>query len=187
MLAQMGAALNLVPQAPMSETLRELKELQIARQALIRDRTRLLNRIKTRKLALVVKQGKARLALIGRQLREIDADIQRRIAAEKPMARAFDILKSNPGPGAVSAAAILIEGPEIGTVDRKQIACLAGLAPMTRQSGQWSGRAFIQGGRHHLRNALYPGSSPGQAMPAIVAMRFNADLKARYHTNRLPF
>ena len=100
------------------------------------------------------------------------------------MARAFEILKSIPGLGAVSAAAILIECPEIGTLDRKQIACLAGLAPMTRQSGQWSGRAFIQGGRHHLRNALYPGSSPGQAMPAIVAMRFNADLKARYQTLR---
>ena len=53
---------------------------------------------------------------------------------------------------------------------RKQVASLAGLAPVTRQSGQWSGKAFIQGGRKHLRNALY--------MPALVAMRFNPDLKA---------
>lgn len=176
MLAQMGAALDLAPQAPMSETLRELKELQVARQALIRDQTRLLNRIKTQKLALVVKQGRARLVLIKRQLRDIDAEIRTRIAAEKPQARAFEIIRSIPGLGAVSAAAILIECPEIGTLDRKQVASLAGLAPMTRQSGQWSGRAFIQGGRHHLRGALY--------MPAIVAMRFNPDLKAKYQSLR---
>jgi len=57
-------------------------------------------------------------------------------------------------------------------MNRKQVASLAGLAPMTRQSGHWNGQAFIQGGRHHLRAALY--------MPAIVAMRFNPDLKAVY-------
>ena len=176
MLAQMGAALNLAPQVPISETLRELKELQVARQALITDQTRLLNRIKTQVVGLVVQQGKARLALIKRQLRAIDAEIQTRIAAEKPLARAFEIIKSIPGLGAVSSAAVLAECPEIGTLNRKQVASLAGLAPMTRQSGQWKGKAFIQGGRHHLRGALY--------MPAIVAMRFNPDLKAKYQALR---
>ena len=43
---------------------------------------------------------------------------------------------------------------------------------MTRQSGKWTGHAFLQSGRHHLRHALY--------MPALVAMRFNPDLKAKY-------
>ena len=172
MLAQMGAALDLAPQAPMSESLLELKELQVARQALVKDKTRLENRIKTQSVAFVVKQGKARLALIKRQLRDIDAEIQTRIGAETPRARAFEIIRSIPGLGAVSTAAVLIECPEIGTMNRKQVASLAGLAPMTRQSGHWNGQAFIQGGRHHLRAALY--------MPAIVAMRFNPDLKAVY-------
>ena len=62
--------------------------------------------------------------------------------------------------------------PEIGTLDRKQVASLAGLAPITRQSGQWQGKAFIGGGRKPLRDALY--------MPALIAMRFNPDLKAKY-------
>ena len=62
--------------------------------------------------------------------------------------------------------------PEIGTMNRKQVASLAGLVPMTRQSGQWNGKAFIQGGRKHLRDALN--------MPAFVAMRFNPDLRAIY-------
>ena len=62
--APMGAAPELAPQAPVSETLRELKELRLARQAPIKDQTRLLTRIKTRKPGLVVKQGRARMALI---------------------------------------------------------------------------------------------------------------------------
>ena len=176
MLAQMGAALDLAPKAPMSESLRELKELQIARQALIKDQTRLLNRIKTQSGTFVVKQGKVRLALIAKQLRAIDAEIRSRIDSDKPQARALEIITSIPGLGAVTAAAILAELPEIGTLNRKQVASLAGLAPMTRQSGQWKGKAFIQGGRKHLREALY--------MPAIVAMRFNPDLKAKYQALR---
>ena len=87
-------------------------------------------------------------------------------------ARAFDILCSIPGLGRVTAGTILVECPEIGTLSRKQIASLAGLAPMTRQSGQSRGRQFIQGGRKFLRDALY--------MPALVAARFNPDLRQRY-------
>ena len=54
----------------------------------------------------------------------------------------------------------------------KQIANLPGLAPLTRQFGKWRGKAFIQGGRKHLRDALY--------MPALVAARFDPDLKRKY-------
>jgi len=63
--------------------------------------------------------------------------------------------------------------PELGHLNRKQAASLAGLAPVTRQSGRWRGKAFIQGGRSALRQALY--------MPAVVACRFNPDLKAKYN------
>jgi len=69
---------------------------------------------------------------------------------------------------------MIIECPEIGTLGRKQIASLAGLAPMTRQSGKWRGAAFIQGGRKFLRDALY--------MPALVAARHNPDLRQKYQT-----
>src|SRR3546814_14344973 len=62
--------------------------------------------------------------------------------------------------------------PELGTLDSKQVASLAGLAPVARQSGQWKGRSFIQGGRANVRRSLY--------MPALVAARYNPDLKAKY-------
>lgn len=171
-LAEMGAALLLQPQEPMSDALRILRELQVARQALVKDRIRLLNRLRSLDLPLLRRQSQARLKQMERQLAEIDKEIRSRIGADRTTARTFDILCSIPSIGAVSAAAILIELPEIGTLTRKQVASLAGLAPMTRQSGHWHGRAFIQGGRKHLRDALY--------MPALVAMRVNPDLKAKY-------
>ena len=66
--------------------------------------------------------------------------------------------------------------PELGTLGGKQVASLAGLAPVVRESGKWKGKARIRGGRASLRQALY--------MPALVATRFNPDLKARYDTLR---
>lgn len=62
--------------------------------------------------------------------------------------------------------------PELGSLDNKQAASLAGLAPVARQSGQWKGKSFIRGGRANVRQALF--------MPALIAARFNPDLKAKY-------
>ena len=142
--------------------------------ALIKERTRLLNRSKTQSLALLKRQSKARLDQIKRQLTELEAALLDLTLQCPKRARAFDILCSTPGLGRVTAVVILVECPEIGTLTRKQIASLAGLAPMTRQSGQWRGTAFIQGGRKFLRDALY--------MPALVAARYTPDLRQRYQT-----
>ena len=173
-LAMMGSALDLAPDVPAGKNQHDLKELQIARMALIKERTRLLNRSKTQSLALLKRQSKARLEQIKRQLTELEAALLDLTRQCPKRARAFDILCSIPGLGRVTAVAILVECPEIGTLTRKQIASLAGLAPMTRQSGQWRGTAFIQGGRKFLRDALY--------MPALVAARHNPDLRQRYQT-----
>lgn len=65
----------------------------------------------------------------------------------------------------------LIEMPELGTLSGKQAASLAGLAPVSRQSGKWQGHERIRCGRAELRRAFY--------MPALVAMRFNRDLQSK--------
>ncbi|MGV4856955.1 transposase [Acetobacter senegalensis] len=82
------------------------------------------------------------------------------------------MLASIPGFGLVTAHALLADMPELGTREEGQAASLAGLAPITRQSGPWRGRSFIQGGRAPLRQAL--------CMPVMAAMRFNPDLKRVY-------
>jgi transposase len=184
--AMTGASLDLVPDVPAGKNHHELKELQIAGMARIKERTRLLNRSETQTLAILKRQSKARLGQIRRQLTELEEalpDLTRQCPKRK---RAFDILCSIPGLGRVTAVAILVECPETGTPSRKQIASLAGLAPMTRHSGRrhrrpdrWRvlgdrGKAFIQGGRKVLRDALY--------MPALVAARYTPDLRQKYQT-----
>ncbi|GMI48409.1 hypothetical protein TrCOL_g4252 [Triparma columacea] len=172
MLAVMGDAFVLEPKRPISETQHILKELRAFRSGLVADRTRILSRQKTQTLPITRRQSKTRLAHIEKQITEIAAEIDRLIQADDMMAHSMKILRSIPGIGAVCAATILIEMPEIGGMDRKQVASLTGVAPMTRQSGQWRGKSFIQGGRKVVRDALY--------MPALVAMRFNPELKAKY-------
>lgn len=176
MLARMGAAFNLAPQLPYSKEARVLRDLHVARTGLIKDRTRLRNRAKTHDIAVLKRQTRARLAQVERQIVELDAEITALIEAREVTTRSRDILCSMPGIGAVTAAAMLTLLPEIGTLERKQVASLAGLAPITRQSGQWQGKAFIGGGRKPLRDALY--------MPALVAVRHNPDLKAKYEDLR---
>lgn len=172
MLARMGATFDLAPQAPCSKETLVLKDLHVARAGLIKDRTRLRNRAQIQNIALLKRQTKARLAQVERQIAELDAEIAALIEANEATARNREILCSIPGIGAVTAAAMLTLLPEIGTLQRKQVASLTGLAPITRQSGQWQGKSFIGGGRKSLRDALY--------MPALVAMRHNPDLKAKY-------
>ena len=76
---------------------------------------------------------------------------------------------SVPGVGKNIARTLIAELPELGSLDRRQIAALVGLAPWTRQSGQWRGKSFIGGGRKSVRSSLFVG--------AMVAARHNPQLK----------
>ena len=92
--------------------------------------------------------------------------------SDTEMAERIGILTSIPGVGLLTAITLLVDMPELGTLDGKEVAALAGLAPITQRSGTWQGAARIQGGRASVRRALY--------MPTLVAARFNPDLKAKY-------
>jgi len=175
-LARMGVALELEPDIPVAKTARILKDLQVARTALIKERTRLSNRAHVQTNAVLKRQTKARLALVEKQLCELDREIDTLIKADKTTERRREIVQSIPGLGSVASAAILTYLPEIGTLDRRQVGSLAGVVPYNRDSGQWKGKSFISGGRKPLRDALY--------MPALVAMRYNPDLKAKYEALR---
>lgn len=172
MLARMGALLCLQPRPVRSAILNDLKDLHLAREALVKDRTAAKNRAKSISLALIKRHNEARLRQINQQLQAVDAAINERIGADPTLSARFAILLSIPGVAAVTAAMLVTEMPELGSLDPKQAAALAGLAPIARQSGQWKGKAFVRGGRRQIRQALY--------MPALVAIRFNPDLKAKY-------
>ena len=87
-----------------------------------------------------------------------------------------DLLKSVPGIGDVVARTLIVELPELGHVDRHQIAALAGVAPMNRDSGRYRGKRHIQGGRVEVRAPLY--------MACLVAIRHNPPLRSFYRRLR---
>jgi transposase len=172
MLARLGQTLQPPPRPMNSEIINKLKALNLARQALIKDRTAAKNRQKLLDHPLLKRQSHARLQQIQAQMTELEVEIQALIQTDPNLTQRLEILISIPGLARQTASALLIGMPELGNLDAKQAASLAGLAPMTRQSGQWRGKAHIQGGRAEVRQALY--------MPALVAARFNPDLKAKY-------
>jgi transposase len=171
-LARFGQMLEPRISQPTDETMNELKALHVARNGLIKDRTAARNRSKMLTLELLKRQNVQRLKHIDAQIEAIDQAIAERIAASEPLKQRFDILVSIPAISTISASALLIELPELGTLSDKAAASLAGLAPITRQSGTWKGKSFIGGGRAMLRQALY--------MPALVATRFNPDMERKY-------
>ena len=119
MLANMGSSLALELDQPLDGKQYELKELFSSRGSLMKDRTRLINRLETQSLALVKRQTKARINQITRQLKVLQQNINKRVQDCPNRARTNAILRSIPGIGEVAAATILIEMPEIGTLDKK--------------------------------------------------------------------
>lgn len=176
MLARFAALLEPPVRPVVSATVDAMKELHGARRALVKDRVAARNRDHTHRSALLKRQVRARLRQIERQLAAIDAALHATLAADPALQARFDILVSIPGVGQTTALAVLVEIPELGTLEHRCAASLAGLAPMARDSGQRSGKRFIRGGRAPLRQALY--------MPALVAVRFNATVKAKYQALR---
>ena len=110
------------------------------------------------------------LKALEKELASLDRDIDDHIRGSPAWAAAQDLLTSVPGVGNLTARTLIAELPELGTLDRRQIAALAGLAPWTRQSGQWRGKSFIGGGRAAVRRALF--------IAAMVAGRYNPTLRA---------
>jgi transposase len=104
------------------------------------------------------------------ELARLDDDIDRTVKGSPLWRENEDLLASVPGVGKLIARTLLAEMPELGCITGKQAAALAGLAPWTRQSGQWRGKAFIGGGRTACRSMLF--------LAAMVAARHNPDLKA---------
>jgi transposase len=120
-----------------------------------------------------LKKSAARLIkALEKELNVLDQGIDDSVRGSPIWREKEDLLKSVPCIGDVVARSLIAEMPELGTLDRRQIASLAGLAPWTRQSGQWRGRSFTGGGRASVRTALF--------MAALVGTRHNPVLKAFY-------
>ncbi|MHB9149071.1 MAG: IS110 family RNA-guided transposase [Thermoleophilia bacterium] len=112
----------------------------------------------------------ALVAVVRAQIDEIDGDMRAQVTTHHASLDA--LLRSAGGIGPVVSATIMAELPELGQLDRREIAALVGVAPFARDSGVWRGRRRIAGGRSQLRRALY--------MAALTATRYNPVIKAFY-------
>lgn len=112
------------------------------------------------------------IRVLERQLQDLDDDLQLRLRTSPLWREAHDLLKSIPGVGDVVASTMLALLPELGTLNRKAIAKLVGVAPLNRDSGQYRGRRTVWGGRASVRAVLYMG--------ALVASRHNPAIRTFY-------
>jgi transposase len=110
------------------------------------------------------------------ELADLDTEISETVRGSPLWREKEDLLASVPGVGPVTVRTMLAELPELGSLDRRKIAALVGLAPFTRQSGKWRGKSFIGGGRASVRAALF--------MAAMTAMRWNPTLRTFHHRLR---
>ena len=149
-----------------------LRQLVHRKGQLIKMATAEKNRLDKEPCVELRKSSERMLKVLEKELDKITEQIGAIIEADADLRRRSGILQSVKGVGKESAAVLIAEMPELGHIGRRQIASMAGLAPMNRDSGKKKGHAFIQAGRKYARCSLY--------MPTIVAVRFNPVLKRHY-------
>jgi transposase len=124
----------------------------------------------------VTKRINAHIGWLEKELQRADHDLDQSIRQSPIWQANEDLLKSVPGIGPVVSRTLLAELPELGTLNRKQIAALVGIAPLNRDNGTFTGRRSIWGGRATVRATLY--------MAALVASRRNVMIRAFYQRLR---
>lgn len=112
----------------------------------------------------------AHIRWLDKRIAALDDDLNSRLRASAVWRAKDDLLQSIPGVGAVTTLTVLARCPELGQLNRHQIAALVGLAPLARDSGKHRGKRFIWGGRADVRAVLY--------MATLTAMRCNATIQA---------
>jgi transposase len=151
----------------------ELREKLTRRRQLVQFRVAEGNRLAQAHAAAVRHSIHEVLRMLDKQLDKLDKDVER-LLRESPVWREKDnLLQSVPGVGPQTSRMLLAHLPELGTCSRRQIALLAGVAPLNRDSGKWRGKRRIWGGRANVRSALY--------MATLVATQHNPVIQDFYH------
>jgi len=150
---------------------RDLSALQARRRQLIEMLTAEKNRLE-KASPRVAREIRGHIRHLDRRLEALDKELQDLVRSSPDWRLKAHLLRSVPGIGPVLAGTILADLPELGTLNRKQIAALVGVAPLNRDSGVLRGKRSVWGGRSHVRAALY--------MNALVASRFNPIIKVFY-------
>jgi transposase len=169
-IARFGADVKPRPVVKLPEKQVELDELITRRRQLVQLRVAEENRFRDGLTKLVHRSVRRSLTAINQDLARIDRAILDLVQSDDDWKQRFELLKTVPGVGDATAAALVAELPELGQLNRQKISALVGLAPYPNDSGQRRGQRSIRGGRKMLRSALY--------MAALSASVHNPVLKA---------
>lgn len=171
-LAHFGEAMKPAARPIPSPELQEFRELLDRREQLLVMRTAESNRVVDSLPAVVRKDIEAHLAWLDKRVVAVEAQLNHRVATNLYWKATDELLQSIPGVGPQTARTLIGQLPELGKLDRRQLASLVGLAPVNCDSGQHRGVRHIVGGRAAVRRALY--------MAALASTRHNPVLGAFY-------
>lgn len=171
-LALYGQTFKLQPQPLPDPAQQRLKNLVRRRQQLVKARTAENNRLQQTGDTLIKASLKRVIATLDREIKNLDLQIQQTIKQNPAWYDKAKCLKQVKGVGDATAFSLLASLPELGRLNRRKIAALAGLAPINRDSGKLRGKRMISGGRADVRKTLY--------MPALVATQCNPSIRDFY-------
>jgi len=170
-IARFGEAVKPKPKVRNDQQEKILGDLVARRRQILRMIVAEGNR-KKRAVGEVQKLIDKHIKWLNKALEEIEKKLEAYISKTVEWRERNEILQSVPGIGKIVAYSLMAELPELGKLNRKQIAALVGVAPLNRDSGNMKGKRSCWGGRASIRTALY--------MATVVAMRFNKTIKAFY-------
>ncbi len=171
-IARFAEAVHPVPRRLSDESNLALQALVARRRQLVEMRVAEKNRRQQVNEAKLRKRLDAHLDWLAEAIAEIDRDIDEHIKGSPLWRAKEDLLTSVPGIGGTIARALIADLPELGSLTRRRIAALVGVAPFNRDSGSMRGRRSIAGGRHNVRTALF--------MATLTATRCNPAIRAAY-------
>ncbi len=154
------------------DNIAHLRALLDRREQIIQMRVSEENHLEANRNTVVIKEIKAAIKRLEKQEKAYDKKIKALIAADEELTAKQNILESEAGIGAHTSAILLGNMPELGSVNRQQIAALAGMAPYNNDSGTMRGKRSIYGGRKRLRKALY--------LAALTATKWNEWIRTFY-------
>jgi transposase len=169
-IAQYGQAMKPNPQ--LVPDTQELKELMARRSQIVEMIAAEKSRFKAARQKLIKQDIQDHIDWLQKRIHETDKELIRAIDDNPVLQEKAKLLRSTPGVGPTTTAALLIQLPELGTLNRHEVAALAGVAPLNRDSGRMRGKRTVWGGRASVRGILY--------MSALVATRYNPVISAFY-------
>jgi transposase len=170
MLARFAQLVAPPPTEKTSPKMRELDALVTRRRQLLELRVAEQNRVAQASDKFIQQTFKRLLKALDAEQKKVEDRIAKLLESDDQWKNKFDLLRSAPGIGNTTGAALIAELPELGRLNRQQIAALVGVAPFSHDSGKFRGKRFIAGGRAGLRSVLY--------MAALTARRCNPVIKA---------